>query len=156
YFLVSADGEISGHVRRDKIDSDASLLDLPAHGAGTMVRRECFTEVGGYDESVDCQDGYDLWLKFFDRFKVYNVKLPLFYSRRPPVSLTTNAERILRARRTLKERAVAERYASGLPPVLALIPVRHWSPFGEGWALRPLAGRPLLQYTFDELAGCRP
>lgn len=155
YFLISSDGEILEHVRREKIADDLGLLDLPAHGAGTMIRRQCFQEVGGYDESVDCQDGYDLWLKFVDKFKVYNVNLPLFYYRRHPVSLSTNQERILRARRALKERHVRERCGSNLPTVLAIIPVRKESPIGAGWALRPLGDAPILQYTLDEAQRCR-
>ena len=154
YFLISGDGEILGHVRREKIGDDLGLLDLPAHGAGTMIRRQCFVEVGGYDESVDCQDGYDLWIKFIDRYKVFNVNLPLFYYRRHPVSLSANPERILRARRTLKERCVRERYGAKLPSVLAVVPVRNVSPIGEGWALRPLAGIPILQRVLDELKAC--
>ncbi len=154
YFLISSDGEILGHVRREKIADDLGLLDVPAHGAGTMIRRQCFQEVGGYDESVDCQDGYDLWVKFIDRYKVYNVNLPLFYYRRHPVSLSSNQERILRARRALKERHVRARYGDKLPSVLALVPVRNESPIGAGWALRPLGGSPILQYTLDQLKGC--
>ncbi|TAJ10922.1 MAG: glycosyltransferase [Nitrospirae bacterium] len=154
YFLISSDGEILGHVRREKIADDLGLLDLPAHGAGTMIRRQCFEEVGGYDESVDCQDGYDLWVKFIDRYKVYNVNLPLFYYRRHPVSLSSNQERILRARRALKARHVRARYGAKLPSVLALVPVRNESPVGAGWALRSLGSSPILQYTLDQLKGC--
>lgn len=154
YFLISSDGEILGHVRREKIADDLGLLDLPAHGAGTMIRRQCFLEVGGYDESVECQDGYDLWIKFIDRYRVYNVNLPLFYYRRHPLSLSANQERILRARRALKEACVKDRYGSHLPSVLAIIPVRNTSPIGEGWALRPLAGTPVLQHTLDEIKQC--
>ena len=119
-----------------------------------MVRKSCFLEVGGYDESVDCQDGYDLWLKFIDRYKVYNVNLPLFYYRRHPVSLSSNQERILRARRALKERHVQKRYGAKLPSVLALVPVRNASHIGAGWALRPLGDIPILKHTLDELKGC--
>lgn len=154
YYLISPDGGILELVRRKKINVDDRLLDLPAHGAGTMIRKECFQEVGGYDESVDCQDGYDLWLKLVDHFKIYNVNLPLFYYRKHPASLTANPERILRARRALKERHVEERYGSRTPPVLAIVPVRRVSPFGEGWALRPLGGKALLQYTLDEVNKC--
>jgi CMP-N-acetylneuraminic acid synthetase len=154
YFLISSDGEVLGHVRREKIGDDLGLLDLPAHGAGTMIRKQCFLEVGGYDESVDCQDGYDLWIKFIDRYKVHNVNLPLFYYRRHPVSLSANQERILRARRLLKERSVRERYGNAVPSVLAIVPVRSASPIGPGWALRQLGGKPVLQHTLDELAGC--
>jgi len=153
YFLVSGDGEVLGHVRREKIGDDLSLLDLPAHGAGTMVRTDCLLAVQGYDEAVDCQDGYDLWLKFIDRYKVRNVSLPLFYYRRHPVSLTTNQAKILRARRMLKDRHAQRRYGS-TPPAVAIIPVRNRSPLGEGWALRPLGGKPVLQHTLDEVRRC--
>jgi len=154
YFLISSDGEVLEHVRREKIGDDVGLLDLPAHGAGAMIRRHFFLEVGGYDESVDCQDGYDLWLKFIDRYQVRNVNLPLFYYRRHPVSLSANQERILRARRALKERCVRDRYGVNRPSILAVVPVRNSSPIGDGWALRPLAGIPLLQYTLDEIRAC--
>lgn len=154
YFLISADGEILGHVRKEKISDDLGLLDLPAHGAGTMIRRQYFVEVGGYDETVDCQDGYDLWIKFIERYKVHNVNLPLFYYRRHPVSLSANQERILRARRVLKEGCVRERYGNKVPTVLAIIPVRNASPLGEGWAMHPLGGTPILQHTLDELKDC--
>ena len=154
YFLISADGEVLGHIRKEKIGDDLGLLDLPAHGAGTMIRRQCFVEVGGYDETVDCQDGYDLWIKFIARYKVYNVNLPLFYYRRHPVSLSANQERILRARRALKEGSVRQRYGSKLPSVLAIVPIRNASPLGERWALLPLGGTPILQHTLDELKDC--
>ncbi len=154
YYLISQEGEVTGLVRRKKINVDDRLLDLPAHGAGTMIRRRCLVEVGGYDESVDCQDGYDLWLKLSERCQVYNVNLPLFYYRKHAVSLTTNQERILRARRALKERHVRDRYGANLPSVLVVIPVRNVSALGEGWALRPLGQAPLLQYTLDEVRRC--
>jgi CMP-N-acetylneuraminic acid synthetase len=151
YYVVSSHGDLLGQVRRKKVDDEAKLLDEPAHGAGTMVRRQLLVDLGGYDESVDCQDGYDLWLKFTDRFKVYNINLPLFYYRRHSSSLTTDRERILRARRALKARYVAEKYTDGTPPVLALVPVRNISPVGPGWALRSLGQHPVLKYTLDEL-----
>jgi CMP-N-acetylneuraminic acid synthetase len=109
--------------------------------------------MGGYDESVDCQDGYDLWLKMFDRFKMYNVNLPLFYYRRHAVSLSTDQARILRARRALKERYVRDRCLR-VPSVLAIIPVRNTSPVGEGWALRQLGSAPVLAYSLDEAKAC--
>lgn len=155
YYVITSAGELVEHVRRKKVDDEVRLLDQPAHGAGTMIRRQSLVDFGGYDESVDCQDGYDLWLKCIDRLRVYNVNLPLFYYRRHPVSLTTNRERILRARRMLKARHVEERYGGALPPVLALVPVRNTSPLGSGWALRPLGARRVLDYTLDALTGLR-
>ena len=43
-----------------------------------MIRCESLREIGGYDEMFSCQDGYDLWIRFIEDFKVQNINLPYF------------------------------------------------------------------------------
>ncbi len=93
YYLVDEGGEIVEIVRRKKIGQDVELLDLPALGACTMIRKECLLEVGGYSEEFKCQDGYELWLKFIESFNPYNVNVPLFYYRQHSSNLTRDGER---------------------------------------------------------------
>ena len=44
--------------------SEVELLDQPAHGACSMVRKEFLKAINGYDASYHCQDGWDLWVRF--------------------------------------------------------------------------------------------
>ena len=92
YYLVNINGEILESVRRHNFKK-VKLLDQPAHGACTMVRKENLLDIGGYDEEFNCQDGYYLWLQFIKKYKVRNVNLPLFFYRQHKSSLSKNTEK---------------------------------------------------------------
>lgn len=147
YYLTSEDGEIIRQQMRPKINGD-KLLDLPALNTGTLIRRACLMEVGGYSERIRCQDNYDLWIRFIQKYKAYNVNLPLWYYRRRAGSLTTRPSRIFTTRRQIK----ADFAACNLPrpKVLGIVPVRRLSPISSDMPLMFLNGRRLIDYTLDE------
>lgn len=149
YYLVDAEGNVTEQVRRHDFD-DVTLFDQPAHGACTMIRCECLREVGGYDESFRCQDGYDLWIRFIEHFEVRNVNLPLFFYRQHGSSLTRNEERILATRSEIVRRMV-ERKGVALN-VLAVVAVRGPSVDPTSPALKLLGDKSLLDWTL--LAAC--
>lgn len=144
YYHVDADGQIIEMVRRHDFD-EVSLLDQPAHGACTMIRRRFLLDLGGYDESLRCQDGYDLWVRFVEHHRVANVNLPLFYYRQHGTSLTRNEQRILDARASIVRRRSALKGEA--PSVLAVIPVRGSLLDPSSLALNDLGGRPLIDWT---------
>jgi hypothetical protein len=150
YFLVDEGGAIVEIIRRKKIGQDAELLDLPALGACTMIRKECLLEIGGYNEEFKCQDGYELWLKFIESFKPYNVNIPLFYYRQHPASLTKDKSRLLKTRRCIKRTFVENSKKNAIPKILAIIPVLKKGLSALDSALHPLAGKPLIWYTISE------
>lgn len=150
YYLVDEVGEITEIVRREKIGIEVELLDLPALGACTMIRKECLLEIGGYSEEFKCQDGYELWLKFIESFNPYNVNIPLFYYRQHPSNLTKDRDRILRTRRCIKHTFVEKNRKNTTPRILAIIPVLKKALSALDSALHPLAGKPLLWYTISE------
>lgn len=123
------------------------MLDMPAHGACTMIRRQFLLDVGGYDESFTCQDGYDLWIKFIDRYKVTNVNLPLFYYRQHGANLTRNENRLLETRAAIK-RAFVDANRTAVTAT-AMIPVRGARHDANGLALRELGGRNILDRLID-------
>lgn len=147
YYLVDPDGRVLDMVQRHNFD-EVTLLDQPAHGACTMIRRECLEALDGYDESYHCQDGWDLWVRFIRRYGVANVDLPLFCYRQHGESLTRNEERILSTRSRILQKAAQEK-ADRLKSV-AVIPIRGPSIDPRSIALRPLGGRPVLEWTIDE------
>ena len=67
YYLVDENENILEHFRRHDFSQDVKLLDQPALGACTMFRVECLKQLGGYDESITRQDGYELWLRFIEK-----------------------------------------------------------------------------------------
>lgn len=150
YYHVDAAGHVIELVRRKKIEEEVELLDLPAHGAGTMIRRECLLDLQGYAEEFRCQDGYDLWLRFIRSYKPYNVNLPLFYYRQHPGSLTGQKQTILETRRRIEKKLVDRLHNGERPRVLGIIPVvrNPTSPYSR--PLVPLGGQPLLWHTLSE------
>jgi len=133
---------------------EVGLLDLPAHGAGTMFRKSCFAELGGYNPELTCQDGYDIWLKFINTYKIYNVNLPLFYYRRHGKNLTTNSQRILTTRRYIKRRHVEKHFSHQTLNVLGIIPTKGDGHLIKNFPLKSLAGKPVIDYTIEEAKNC--
>lgn len=125
YFLVDTQGEVLERQKRHDFDNEVKLFDQAAHGACTMIRVQFLREIGGYDESFSCQDGYELWVKFTSKFKVSNINEPLFYYRKHGKNLTSNEDRILDTRATINSKFV-KKFKKEIKSV-AIIPVR-----GEG------------------------
>lgn len=146
YFLVDESGHVTDMIRRHDFD-EVQLMDQPAHGACTMIRRELLEEIGGYDESFRCQDGYDLWLRFTERYPVKNVSLPLFYYRQHGTSLTRNETRILDTRaQILRKQALRKGRAFR---TVAVVPVRGQKVDSRSFALETLGDRALIDWTID-------
>lgn len=154
YYEVNSQGDVIRLVRRKKIGEEVELLDLPAHGACTMFRKECLLQLGGYAEQFSCQDGYDIWIRFIKEFKPYNVNIPLFYYRQHPASLTKRQDRILNTRREIKREYVKNHLNNAVPKTLGVIPVvRNSIQFRDPF--QKLAGRALLDYTLEEAVKAR-
>lgn len=147
YYLVDEDERVLEIVRRHDF-GDVTLLDQPAHGACTLVRRSFLLELGGYDESFRCQDGYDLWVRMTALHPVQNINLPLFYYRQHGSSLTRNERRILDTRAAIVEKHV-ERANKAAAKATAIIPVRGSAMDPRSEALRPLRAKPLIEWTLD-------
>ena len=125
YFIVDTQGEVLERQKRHDFDNEVKLFDQAAHGACTMIRVKFLREIGGYDESFSCQDGYELWVKFTSKFKVSNINEPLFYYRKHGKNLTSNEDKILDTRATINSKYV-KKFNKEIKSV-AIIPVR-----GEG------------------------
>ncbi|MHA2033304.1 MAG: glycosyltransferase family 2 protein, partial [Candidatus Kariarchaeaceae archaeon] len=155
YYLINEHDEILSIERRENINDEDEgwILDLPPHGACTMFRRFILNELGGYDEELTCQDGYDIWFRFLESYKPGNVNLPLFYYRQHGNNLTNNHRKILEARQKVKRRFVElkKKYSQKKKSKrIAIIPVRSHSNVVSKLALKKLAGQPLINYTIDE------
>ncbi len=144
YYEVDETGQVTSEVRRHDFD-DVTLFDQPAHGACTMIRRQCLEEIGGYDESLGCQDGYDLWIRFIEHYRVKNINEPLFYYRQHGASLTRDEQRLLDTRAEILDRH-ARRRGRHLN-VTAVIPVRGKPTDPGSPAFTMLGERALIDWS---------
>lgn len=155
YYEVDENGKVLDLIRRDKLDNDVEILDLPAHGACTMFRTNTLKRLGGYIEDFQCQDGYELWLRFIQKYKPKNINIPLFYYRQHSKSLTKNKKKILDTRREIKKRFVKKELNGKLPKVVAIIPASRQTNYIKNDALIDICGKPLLWYTISEALKCK-
>lgn len=146
---VAEDGTELRTERRKKIGREAGVLDLPPHGACTMVRTRVLKAIGGYDQQHSAQDGHELWLKVLHRYPVANVTTPLFYYRQHEASLSRDDERILASRRGIKRALAARNEGAVGPRAVAVIPVKNSYAHLPDVAMLRLAGKPLVDYTLE-------
>lgn len=150
YYHVDKDGQIIEMIQRKKIGQEVELLDLPAHGACTMFRKDCLMELKGYEEKFSCQDGYELWLRFIKKYRPYNVTIPLFYYRQHGSSLTDKQEKILNTRRQIKKNFIDCENNGHRPKTIGVIPVTGSSIYPKSNPFTLVNGKPLLWYTLSE------
>jgi glycosyltransferase involved in cell wall biosynthesis len=149
YTYVDEHGTILGTEYRKKIGTEAKLLDLPVHGACTMVRKRVLKSIGGYDERFDAQDGHELWLKVLHRYGAGNVSTPLFYYRQHGSSISSDSGRLLAARQGIK-RGLALKQGGGVAPrIVAVVPAKNTYREIPDIVLREFVGRPLIDYTLE-------
>ncbi len=144
YFTVDENNNILSLIRRHDF-TEVTLLDQPAHGACTMIRRDYLQSVGGYDESYHCQDGWDLWVKLIKNYGVTNINLPLFFYRQHEENMTKNNSRILDTRaKILKKNAQTSR---SIKNCLAVIPIRGKKIDPNSLAMKKLGDELVLDWT---------
>ncbi len=153
YFITDQEGNVLEVVRNCDFDQ-VSIPDRPAHGACTLIRKTCLVELKGYDESLTCQDGFDLWLRFINRFKVQNINIPLFYYRRHQNNLTNNEELILSTRAKILEKQ-SRRNGDQLRSVTAIIPVRGEPLDAACNPLRKINGKCLIDWCLEAVLQSR-
>jgi glycosyltransferase involved in cell wall biosynthesis len=153
YTYIDERGARLGVEDRKKIGTEAKLLDLPAHGACTLVRKRVLKSIGGYNENYNAQDGHELWLKVIHRYPVGNVSTPLFYYRQHGDSVSRDERRILSARQQITRDLVKKHEGAVKPRVAAIIPAKNTYRHLPDIVLRSVAGRPLIDYTLDTALG---
>jgi len=150
YYLIDAKNEVIAEVKRHDFKEEVHLLDQPAHGACTMIRKEFLNLVGGYDESYSCQDGYELWIKFTAKYKVTNIGEMLFYYRQHGENLTSNEDRILRTRRDINGNFIKNNEII-IPKTIAIMPIRNTGINGNILPFIELGGKKVIDIRISEL-----
>jgi len=144
YYLIDEKGIAYSNIRKESLAQMDHVQDTAPHGACTMMRVSVLREIGGYDETLTAQDGFYVWSRIKDRYKVRNVNLPLFYYRQHGANLSRDSARITMARQDIKRIACREMVGCGGLPVAAVIPCRQHYDFTPAVWREELGGRSLL------------
>jgi len=156
YFRVDSTGSIIDHYRLMSSNDELKLLDRAPLGAGAMYHRWCFDEISGYNDKLKYQEDYDFWLKFINRFNVYNVRLPLMYYRQHDSSMSTNKEKRMMARRHVKKKFIKEKGGIQDLNIVGLVPASVFLKKGSSYKfpLVDINGNPLIHYPITALMEC--
>ncbi len=147
YFEVDEEGNVINRIKRHNFDK-VTLLDRPAHGACTLIRKKYLKEVGMYDENFSCQDGYDIWLRLTYKYKVGNINKPLFFYRKHRNNLTNSNKKILNTRLLMNKKFINKSFKKKFSTV-GIIPVRGKIINLNSVALRKFKSKPLICWTID-------
>ncbi|MCL4457695.1 MAG: glycosyltransferase [Nitrospirae bacterium] len=150
YYRISKYGEILDSYRLPKVNDEIKLLDRSPLAAGAMYRRECYDAIGGYNEELRYQEDYDFWIRFIDKFNVYNVNLPLMYYRKHEAGMSNNFSARMKARQYVKKRFVEGKGYRQNKKIIAIIPAMGLFRNKEKLALKELNGKPLISYIIEE------
>jgi len=148
YYLVDEDGNIFKHFQRHDFKKDVKLLDQPAHGACTMFRVNCLKQLGGYDESISRQDGYELWLRFIEKYEVANINVPLFYYRQHGNNLTSAEDKLLDTRTDILKKHAKKKSVSPLRGI-AILPIRGSFIDNRSLPFTKIGGISLIDYSVE-------
>lgn len=149
YFYTDIKGKILGVEMRHKLGKEDLVGQLPPHGACTLFRTNDLKEAGGYMESINAQDGWDLWYKLYKKVGAMSIDLPIFYYRQHDQSLSSDNDRLLNAREMIFEELRNKKGKNYKPNILAVIPVKESYPNLENVPYRTINGISLLEIAIS-------
>ena len=151
YYETDQFGNIIKQIKRHDFKK-VTLMDQPAHGACTMFKKDLIEKVGFYDEEFNCQDGFDIWLKFIKKYKVQNVNSPLFFYRKHENNLTKNENKILKTRNKI---LIKSNKKKKFNKIIAVIPVRGPKYDKDSLAIKKINGKMIIDYSLNTLIKCK-
>ncbi|GLX86650.1 hypothetical protein tloyanaT_29030 [Thalassotalea loyana] len=135
--------------KRHDFENDVTLMDCPAHGACTMFRTDYLRSVGGYDEDLRCQDGYELWFRIVEKFEIKSLSEIIFEYRRHGSNLTGNEEKILTTRSGILKKISANKDVNIRP--FAFLPIRGSKLDSRSMPFETLGGKYIIDIVLEEV-----
>lgn len=154
YYLINSKGKFLDLNRNISLEKHSKLKDIPAHGACSLIRKICLEEVGAYDSKIDRQDGFDIWFKFINNYKIKNINLPLFYYRQHNNNLTKNQTKLLKTRYKITKKIVDKEKLLDKKSIAIVIPVRGKKYDRSCLSMEKINGKKLIFYTLDQALKC--
>ncbi len=104
YNEIDIDSNLIRKVYKVKINHSSNELDIPIHGACTLILKDWLLDIGGYDKKYTRQDGYFLWAAAAAMKKTFVLSEKIIFNyRQHKKSLSTDRRRILMERSKISE-----------------------------------------------------
>lgn len=72
-----------------------------------LIKKECFFDVGMFDELMPSKQDYDLWIRILEKYKIIGTEQPLFiYTRHISYQITKNNNSILAGYKRIYEKNI--------------------------------------------------
>ena len=147
YYLSNQHGIVISQFKRFNF-KNVNLPDRPAHGACSLIRKKYLLQVGGYNRLFKCQDGYDIWFKFLQKYEIRNINFPLFYYRQHSDSLSKKNYEILKTRAKILSQVSKKRKKLN---IVAVIPIRGGIEENQNVSFKKLNNQNILDYSINSL-----
>ena len=99
YNEIDIDSNLIRKIYKVKINHSSNELDIPIHGACTLILKDWLLDIGGYDKKYTRQDGYFLWAAAAAMKKTFVLSEKIIFNyRQHKKSLSTDRRRILMER----------------------------------------------------------
>lgn len=122
---INEKGDVLGEVLKQDFKNRKELIDnlilrnVISGGSNAVVRKDCFSKIGLFDETLNSSEDWDMWLRITYHYDVKIVEAPLVKVRVSPKSMSSapNASRMLQ-----NELKVLDKYFSqnGMPQLQKL------------------------------------
>lgn len=122
YYYINEKGKVVGF--ENVYEKSKKLATaFPPHGACTLIRTRSLLKIGGYDESMNSQDGWDLWFRTQSYLNYAVVAAPMFFYRQHGNSLSQNKEKLLNSRKEIFKNIAKNNIVTKWPSIGLILPV---------------------------------
>jgi glycosyltransferase involved in cell wall biosynthesis len=129
FYYVDEIGNIIGQETSFNRVSDGEASDLVApHGACSLIPLSLLHAVGGYNENINAQDGWDIWYKLNKMGKCLKIEDPLFYYRQHSTSLSKDHSRLINARNQIIDSNLRFKNDNTRPNCYCVLPIKEKFP----------------------------
>lgn len=109
YNEIDRDSNFIRTINKVKTDQLINELDIPIHGACTLIKKEWLDNIDGYDETFSRQDGYYLWALASATGKYFVLSEEVIFNyRQHNLSLSFNRSKILNERSKISQKIVSD------------------------------------------------
>ena len=120
YYYVNDKNEVLGEEKN--VNKNINLL--PPHGACTLFKCRALKEIGGYSLDVKSQDGWEVWYKIREKFKILSVSSSIFYYRQHSQSLT-RSKNIIKDRDKIVKKMSKTKVGDYNTSSICIIPIKN-------------------------------